>query len=159
MLDEAFWAIHSDLPREGPGDNASTARAYDMMRELPDAPTILDIACGPGMQTLELARLGAGRVTAVDLHQPFLDELGRRARATGLADYIDARRASMFDLPFEDAAFDVVWCEGALYMMGFRHGLTAWRRLLKPGGYVAVTEPVLLRPRAETPTPFMAICS
>ena len=35
MLDDAFWAIHSDLPREGPGDNASTARALSAMTDLP----------------------------------------------------------------------------------------------------------------------------
>ena len=65
MLDDAFWAIHSDLPREGPGDNASTARALGAMTELPAAPAIFDIACGPGMQTMELGRRSGGHLFVV----------------------------------------------------------------------------------------------
>src|SRR5579859_270515 len=156
MLDDAFWAIHSGLPREGPGDNASTARALGMMTDLPPAPAILDIACGPGMQTLELARRGCGQVTAIDLHMPYLAETGRRARAAGLADRISLVRASMTRLPFADGAFDVLWCEGALYIMGFVEGLQAWKRLLKPSGYLAVTEPVLFQPPEETPPEVLA---
>jgi ubiquinone/menaquinone biosynthesis C-methylase UbiE len=75
-----FWEIHSGLPREGPGDNASIRRAFLMAAELPAAPRILDVGCGPGMQTLELAKISGGQITAVDIHQPFLDELQRRAR-------------------------------------------------------------------------------
>jgi ubiquinone/menaquinone biosynthesis C-methylase UbiE len=150
MLDEAFWAIHSDLPREGPGDNASTARALKAMSDLSPTPEILDIACGPGMQTLELARRSGGRVTAIDLHAPFLAEVGRRSRAEGLGDRIALVRASMTALPLADSSFDVVWCEGALYIMGFVEGLQAWQRHLKPEGYIAVTEPVLFQEPAET---------
>jgi SAM-dependent methyltransferase len=156
MLDDAFWAIHSDLPREGPGDNASTARALGLMADLPAAPAILDIACGPGMQTLELARRSGGHVTAIDLHMPFLADAARRARAAGLADRISLVRASMTALPFASGAFDALWCEGALYMMGFAEGLRAWTRLLKRGGYVAVTEPVLFQPPEETPPEVLA---
>jgi len=155
-LDDAFWAIHSDLPREGPGDNASTARALGLMTDLPARPRILDIACGPGMQTVELAGRSGGHVTAIDLHAPFLAQAGRRARAAGVDRDISLVRASMSRLPFASRAFDALWCEGALYMMGFAEGLEAWKRLLKPRGYVAVTEPVLFQPPAATPPEVMA---
>lgn len=79
MPDEIFWEVHSGLPREGPGDNESTGRAFALMTELPVAPSILDVACGPGMQTIQLAQLCSGNIVAVDTHQPFLDELDRRA--------------------------------------------------------------------------------
>src|SRR6202051_4651832 len=92
--DDFFWQIHRDLPREGPGDNASTRRALACLT-LPEAPAILDIACGPGMQTIDLARTTRGRITALDTHQPFLDEVQRRAVAAGLADRITIVRASM----------------------------------------------------------------
>jgi ubiquinone/menaquinone biosynthesis C-methylase UbiE len=49
-----FFEIHKDLPREGPGDNESTRKAFSMLVDLPAEPDILDIACGPGMQTIEL---------------------------------------------------------------------------------------------------------
>ncbi len=52
---ELFFEIHSGLPREGPGDDASTRKAFSMVPSLPASPLILDIGCGPGMQTLELS--------------------------------------------------------------------------------------------------------
>ena len=70
---DIFWEIHSDLPREGPGDSTSTARAYAAASDLPPQPKILDIGCGPGMQTLDLAKLSGGEIIAIDFHQPFLD--------------------------------------------------------------------------------------
>ena len=91
-----FWEIHSDLPREGPGDNVSTRMAFSMCEGLPRAPRVLDIACGPGMQTLELARLTDGDITAIDTHKPFLDELRRRARAAGVEGRITPAEAAAF---------------------------------------------------------------
>jgi hypothetical protein len=44
-------------------------------------------------------------------------------------------------MPFEGASFDLIWCEGAMYIMGFRDALAGWPKLLTPRGYVAVTEP------------------
>jgi len=57
QLPEIFWEIHNGLPRAGPGDNDSTRRAYLMLKDLPENPRIIDIGCGPGMQTIELERL------------------------------------------------------------------------------------------------------
>lgn len=142
---DIFWQIHSDLPREGPGDNESTSGAYGMMTGLPAKPRLLDIACGPGMQTLELLRISDGTVVAIDTHQPFLEELQRRADAAGVLARVEARQESMFALPLEDSAFDVIWCEGAMYMMGVERALKEWARLLKPAGYIAATEPCWLR--------------
>lgn len=51
----------------------------------------------------------------------------------------------MFDLHF-DEAFDVMWSEGAIYIIGFETGLRAWRPLLKAGGFVAVTELSWIKP-------------
>ena len=83
---------------------------------MPDSPRILDIGCGPGMQTLVLARETAGHVTAVDRHQPFLDELRRRAARDGLTARIATVNAPMSELGFPDAAFDLIWSEGAIYV-------------------------------------------
>jgi methylase of polypeptide subunit release factors len=66
------------LPREGPGDDASTECALRLLQHLPPRPRILDIGSGPGAQTLVLARATGGTVTAIDVHQPFLDESMRR---------------------------------------------------------------------------------
>ena len=48
--------LYGSLPRGGPGDNTSRGMAYEMLEPLPTAPKILDLACGPGMQTVQLLR-------------------------------------------------------------------------------------------------------
>jgi ubiquinone/menaquinone biosynthesis C-methylase UbiE len=140
-----FWEIHSGLPREGPGDNASTHRAYLLATELPSKPRILDIGSGPGMQTMELARSSNGTIVALDTHQPFLDELDRRAKEQGFSERIKTVNASMFELPFEKESFDLIWSEGAMYFMGFRNALNAWKEFLSPRGYIVGTEPSWLK--------------
>ena len=142
---DLFWEIHSGLPREGPGDNESTRKAFAALPKLPDEPFILDVACGPGMQTIELAKLCKGDIVAVDLHQEFLDELDRRAAAAEVSDRVTTVNASMLELPFDEDSFDLIWCEGAVYIMGFENGLTQWKPLLKKGGCVALTNVSYLR--------------
>jgi ubiquinone/menaquinone biosynthesis C-methylase UbiE len=63
-----------------------------------------------------------------------------------LADRIEVQNESMFDLKFERDSFDVIWSEGAIYIMGFEKGLREFKPLLKKGGYVAVTEISWLKP-------------
>ncbi len=142
---ELFWAVHRDLPREGPGDTAATLRAFRMMPDLPPDPTILDVGCGPGAQTVTLAQASRGRLIAVDTHRLFLDDLVRRTKWAGVSQRVHPARMSMFNLGFSQG-FDVVWSEGAIYIMGFEEGLRAWRAFLKPGGYAAVTEVSWLKP-------------
>ena len=144
-MTNVFFEIHSGLPREAPGDDASTARALALASGLPPKPDVLDVGCGPGAQTLVLARATGGLVTAVDNHAPFLDELRRRAGLAGLADRIQPVFGSMSDLPFQGAAFDLIWSEGAIYIMGFDNGLRSWRRLLRPDGWLGVSEVAWLR--------------
>ena len=47
---------------------------------------------------------------------------------------------SMDHLPFEDEQLDLIWSEGAIYNIGFERGLNEWRKYLKTGGYIAVSE-------------------
>lgn len=137
---DIFWELHSNIPREGPGDLASTRKAWFMLTGLPKKPRILEVACGPGKQTIGLARLTKGTILAVDTHQPFLDELNKRASVAGLSSRISTRNLSMFELNLEPASFDVIWSEGAIYIIGFERGLREWKPLLKSAGYLAVTE-------------------
>jgi len=140
-----FWEIHSGLPREGPGDDGSTRRAFLMATRLPAEPRVLDVGCGPGMQTVELARISGGPVTAVDTYRSFLDELGKRAEEAGVGSRVKPVNASMRAMPFAPGSFDLIWSEGAMYMMGFREGLAGWKKFLSPRGYIAVTEPCWLK--------------
>lgn len=141
----AFFAVHSGLPREGPGDRESTARALALAGELPTEPRVLDIACGPGAQTSDLAELLPGaEIVALDLHEPFLLEARRRLTAEDRHDRVRLVRADMAAMPFRDGSFDLVWCEGAAYVMGVLAALRSWKRLLAPGGRLAPTEAVWL---------------
>ena len=150
---EYFYELYEALPRCGPGNNESTRQAYSFIPDIPDHPLVLDIGCGPGVQTLELARLSGGRIIALDNHKPFLDELMKRARTEGLAHQITTMNISMHDMDFEDKRFDIIWSEGALYFMGFQNGLRRCHQLLKNNGCLAVTELVLLDP--DPPLPLM----
>ncbi len=135
-----FRELTQGLPRQGPGSPESTRRALAMIRGLPKHPRILDVGCGPGAQTIELARVAGGEIVALDLLQRFLDELVERAKAAGVAAQITTVRGSMAEMDFADHSFDLLWSEGAIYIFGFAKGLNAWRRFVKPGGWVAVSE-------------------
>ncbi len=139
-----FFEIHSGLEREAPGSNAETRNAFKLLPPMTD-PEVLDIGCGPGAQTLELACLTPGRITAVDTHQPFLDRLEKDILTKNLAGRVTTLNRSMDDLPFPPESFDLIWSEGAIYNMGLETGLTAWRRLLKPGGCIVLTEAAWLK--------------
>ncbi len=144
MFDEPFWKYFFELfesfPRQGPGLDVMTARALGCLPPLTSEHRVLDIGCGAGMQTLEIARKSEASLTAVDIHAPFIEMLNRRAAQEGLAGRISGYVADMNDLPFPDGTFDVLWAEGSIFILGFARGLTLWRRLLKPGGYLVVSE-------------------
>ena len=145
-LFEVFLDVQSGLPRQGPGSTESTLRALSLCGRLPDEPAVLDIGCGPGMQTMTLAKALHGRITAVDVNREYLDALAQRAAAAGVGERIEPLAADMTVLPFPPQSFDLIWAEGSAYIMGFAKALEDWRRFLKPGGGIAVSELVWLQP-------------
>lgn len=150
QLPPFFYEIFdASLPRLGPGDAASTRRALKTLLALrpanADAPRILDVGCGNGAPTLQLARHTNGTVIAVDNHEPFLRELQRRAAAEGLSDRIQTRLRDMNTLGADMGHFDIIWSESALFVMGFREGLAACYERLVPGGFLAASEMCWLR--------------
>jgi len=112
----------------------------------PRAPSRSSARCGPGAQTLCLAGLCDGTITAIDTHRPFLDRLDQEIERRGLSARVTVREADMADLPFRDGAFDVIWAEGSLCFLGVERALRAWRRLLADGGALAFTEVSWLKP-------------
>lgn len=139
--------LHREGERQGPGSNDETLRALELSRVDKNASLdVADIGCGTGAATLVLAsKLPNARITAVDLFPEFLEILKQRAVAAGSSGRIEARAGSMDALSFAEEAFDVIWSEGAIYNMGFRKGLEAWRPFLKPDGVLAVSEITWLR--------------
>jgi len=139
-----FIELFGTLPRAGPGDNASTRKAFEMMDYLPSAPRILDIGCGPGVQTVELLRLSGGTVVALDLLPQMITRVRKAAADAELADRLETVQADMNEMEFEPSSFDMIWSEGAIYFIGFERGLATVKEFVKPGGYVAVSEAVWL---------------
>ena len=135
-----LFELHEGLSRAGPGSDEATRRAFRMIPRLSRSPVILDIGCGPGAQTLELARLSGGRVIGLDIHLPFLAHLMSRRREEALSGRISLIQGSMSALGFKPGVFDIIWSEGAIYIHGFDEGLRTWRSFLKEGGVCAVSE-------------------
>ena len=135
-----MFSFFEGVVRKGPGSEASTLKALSMLDGLPPQPRIVDFGCGAGVASLVLARTTQGTITAVEIYQPFLQQLEALAANEGLTERIRTVEADMADPPFPDGSFDLVWSEGAIYNIGFEQGLKRWRRLLRAGGFIAVSE-------------------
>ena len=133
--------LHRQGDRQGPGGDAETEQAVSLAMIDRVAPLkVADVGCGTGASALVLARLLNARIQAVDLLQDFLDVLNYRAERMGVADRVSTQACAMDNLPFAEEELDVVWSEGAIYNIGFARGVSAWRRYLKPGGLLVVSE-------------------
>ena len=137
---EALFKLHEGLPRGGPGSSQSTIEAIKRLPPFPAPPRILDIGCGPGAQTVVLARELQGQTTAIDVYPPFLDACRAAAESAGLGHLVEVRDLSMDALDFEPESFDLIWSEGAVFILGVEAALRLWRPFLKPGAIIAFTE-------------------
>lgn len=133
--------LHLEADRQGPGGDAETRRAIELsgLRNR-HGLEIADIGCGTGASTLVLARELDAEIIAIDFLPEFLEVLEERAIQAGVAERITTVTASMDSLPVTLGALDAIWSEGAIYNIGFEKGVQAWRRFLKPGGILAVSE-------------------
>jgi ubiquinone/menaquinone biosynthesis C-methylase UbiE len=98
------------------------------------------------MQTIELAKLSDGHIEALDNHQSFLEQLKKKAEEESVSEKITAVNGDMTALNYEDGRFDLIWCEGAIFIIGFEKGLREWKRLLTGKGYLVVSELCWLKP-------------
>jgi ubiquinone/menaquinone biosynthesis C-methylase UbiE len=132
---ETLLEVEKDLVRERL--NKYTRRAFQMLPEL-DQPHILDIGCGSGVPTMELARLSDGQIIGLDIDPSLLDQLAKKIEEAGLSDRVKTLKRSMLELDFPDESFDIIWAEGSIARVGFERGLKEWRRFLKLNGFLVV---------------------
>lgn len=133
--------LHRNADYLGPGGEAETLRALALSRLAPASKlAVADLGCGTGASARVLARALDAPILALDRFTPFLEELADRARNENLADRVIPVAGDLGDLPISDACLDLLWAEGSIYNIGFEAGLETWRRVLKPGGVLAVSE-------------------
>jgi len=140
FVQQVMADLYGPLPRQGPGSVAVTRRAFSLRGPLPDRPLVLDIGCGTGGQTMELAQLTPGHIIALDIFEWALDTVADKVVRVGLSDRVHTTRQSMDAMSFPEKTFDLIWSEGALYSIGFAEALATCRGLLKPGGCLAASE-------------------
>jgi trans-aconitate methyltransferase len=131
----AFFTLHRDLQREGPGEAADVAWAAQAVGLAANAQ-IADIACGPGGDIAALLDAAPnGHVTALDKTTHFVDA----ARAA----WADDPRATILkaDMARVMNTYDMIWCAGAVYFLGVTEALRNWRKSLRSGGAVVFSEP------------------
>jgi SAM-dependent methyltransferase len=130
----------SSIERQGPGSPDVTVKALSFIDNLTNESHIVDIGCGTGGQSMVLAQHAPGNITGIDLFPAFIDLLNTNAVSLNLQQRVKGIVGSMENLPFQNNELDLIWSEGAIYNIGFERGLKEWKKFLKTGGYIAVTE-------------------
>jgi SAM-dependent methyltransferase len=154
MNEKFIFEFFETMPRQGPGNKAFTLKALNAIKSnLPVNPVILDIGCGNGAQTCDiLSAIPSANMTAIDVHQPFLDMVDQKVRLIkNLSGSFSTKILSMDKLDFVSDSIDLIWSEGAIFIIGFKKGLSEWQNFLKPNGYLVVSEAVWLR--SDPPKP------
>ena len=103
---------------------------------------VLELGCGTGEYTALLAGTGA-TIAALDLSA----ELLHVARSRGLPSVVRFLRGDAERLPFPDGQFDAVVGNAVLHHLRLDAALREIRRVLRPGGRCAFTEPNMLNPQ------------
>jgi ubiquinone/menaquinone biosynthesis C-methylase UbiE len=119
-----------------------TRKAFLVLPEI-DNPYILDIGCGSGIPTMELARLSGGQVLGIDIDQLQLDKIEEKIGKESLSDKVHTLKCSIDEMNFEDESFDIVWSEGSISVVGFEKGINEWRRLIKPKGFLVIHDSLI----------------
>jgi len=139
MSKEFLFDLNLDSFREC--FNKYTIKAFRLLPEL-EKPRILDIGCGSGVPTMELARLCNGEIIGIDIDQDLLDSLSRKIEQEGLTNRVKAIKCSLLDIKFPDNSFDIIWAEGSITTLGVEKSLRGWNRLLKPKGFLVIHDEI-----------------
>ena len=128
MSDLNLFRIEKDHIRENM--NKYTINAFKLLPKVMN-PRILDIGCGTGVPTIELAKISGGEVTGLDNNANSLNLLQKKIKALGLDNQVKVINDSIFSMDFPEESFDIIWAEGSVFVMGFENSIKKWRRFLK----------------------------
>ena len=127
------------MKKQGPGDDFYTIKALHLL-PTQQFSLVVDARCGTGRQTFVLAKELSTLVHAIDTHQPFLNDLTRRAQEAGIDRLIQTHCIDMKDIPATFPQIDLLWSEGAAYSIGFSNALNSWAPAINTGGFLVVSE-------------------
>ncbi len=132
---------HDAVLRSHRWRTVANSAAYVVPRLVPGC-SVLDVGCGPGTITLDIARrVAPGRVLGIDASDAVVAEAARAAAEAGLADHVQFAVGDLFDLDVEPASFAVVHADQVLQHLADPVGaLGAMRRYCAPGGVVAARD-------------------
>jgi SAM-dependent methyltransferase len=121
-------------------------RRFIRLVGLGPADHVLDVGCGSGGPALFLAREAGCRVTGVDVNEAGVHAGRDLARQAGLDQAVQFRQADVREpLPFPDGSFDALVCWDVMNHLPDRGRLLVeWRRVLRPGGRMLFTDPVVV---------------
>ncbi len=117
---------------------------------------ILDAGAGGGSFLPLMSKLvgNTGHIDAIDLAPENVQMIQNRANSGEYAAPVVAREASLFELPFKDNSFDLIWCANVTQYLTddeLQTALNEMDRVLKPGGWLAIKEVDLDGYRAVAP--------
>ncbi len=133
--------LHVNNKRQGPGSDETVRKILSILNiDKNSELEMADIGCGTGGSSIEILKNTNFKITAVDFLPEFLKKLNVVAREQGFDKRIKTLESDMGNLPFQDEQFDLIWSEGAIYNIGFKRGVTEWKKFLKKNGYMVLTE-------------------
>ena len=118
-----------------------TREAFQLIPKI-EKPTILDVGCGTGVPTIELAKISKGDLIAIDKNAEDLEKLDEKIGKEKLSNQIKTMQVSLLKNNFDDNFFDIIWAEGVIHVIGFEKGFKACYRILKPNGYLVLNEAI-----------------
>jgi D-aspartate ligase len=117
----------------------ATALQFFERLALPPSSEILDVGCGAGILSVDLARKGY-RVQAIDSTPAMLELTSRRAADAGVSDRLIIGSGDIHALKLEDQSLDVVFALGVLpWVPALSRPLAEVARVLKTGAHFIVT--------------------